>query len=60
MRLQLHEALDRSRNDRLRRAFPSAIGTDDETPSGDDHTPWPQPDSFLGSLDSRRTPLEKN
>lgn len=52
VRLQLHEALNRNRNHR-----PQPMGAG---PQEADHvTPWPQADSFLGTLDSRRAPLEK-
>lgn len=53
VRMQLHEALNRNRNHRPQ---PAAAGQTDT-----DHvTPWPQADSFLGSLDSRRAPLDKS
>ena len=56
--LQLHQALDRNRSSRHRMAFPPHA--DDDTFAAGEQTPWPQPDSFLGSLDSRRAPLEKS
>ena len=57
-RTQLHEALDRKRSHR------QALGThaspaDDEHPSAGGTTGWHQLDSFMGTLDSRRTPLNK-
>lgn len=52
VRHQLHEALDRNRNHR--QVLASA-----DAQEHDQVTPWPQADSFLGSLDSRRAPLEK-
>lgn len=54
VRHQLHEVLDRNRNQRYNRALDSAATDDDH-----EVTPWPQPDSFLGALDSRRAPLER-
>ena len=54
VRLQLHEALNRNRNHRTQPSASAAGQTD-----ADHVTPWPQADSFLGSLDSRRAPLHK-
>lgn len=56
--MQLHEALDRNRSHRQRQVL-GAAGDEDALASAE-HTPWPQPDSFLGSLDSRRAPLSKD
>ena len=57
VRHQLHEALDRNRSQRYRRAMndgdSAAQGPDSEI------TPWPQADSFLGSFDSRRGELRE-
>ena len=47
VRNHLHQALDRGREQR------SQFGGLHESEA----TPWPQPDSFLGSLDSRRAAL---
>lgn len=53
-RTQLHEALDRNRNYRHQRMM---SGADHDTADAQ-VTPWPQADSFLGTLDdSRRAPL---
>ncbi len=56
-RHQLHETLDRNRTQRMHPApasTPAAHQQPDE-PSG-----WTQADSFLGSLDSRRSPLDRH
>ena len=53
-RNQLHELLDRSRNHRYQRAL-QATG---QAPHDGEIAPWQQADSFLGSLDSRGTPLQ--
>ncbi len=50
VRNHLHQALDRGREQRQSRM--GGLGPDS------DITPWPQPDSFLGSLDSRRGTLK--
>ena len=52
VRHQLHEALDRNRHHRYNRAL-EAGGSD----ADGEVTPWPLADSFLGTLDSRRSPL---
>ena len=53
-RHQLHEALDRNRSFRHHRALD---GHGDDALQDGEVTPWPQADSFLGTLDSRRAPL---
>ncbi|MFT4195162.1 DUF2726 domain-containing protein [Ottowia sp.] len=57
--LQLHQALDRNRSFRQRMAVRPSHADDGDSLAAGEQTPWPQADSFLGSLDSRRTPLEK-
>ena len=56
-RTQLHEALDRKRSHRQQLAGSQPTAGED-TPPGE-HTGWQQLDSFMGTLDSRRTPLDK-
>ncbi|QTD46907.1 DUF2726 domain-containing protein [Ottowia testudinis] len=55
VRLQLHEALDRKRGDRHHHALECI----DQAEHDGEITSWPQADSFLGTLDSRRSGLEK-
>ena len=50
VRSHLHQALDKGREQR------HLAGADGHL-SDSDFTPWPQQDSFLGTLDSRRAPL---
>lgn len=52
-RNHLHQALDRGREQR------SQFGGLNESHTESDVTPWPQPDSFLASLDSRRAALPR-
>lgn len=52
VRTHLHQALDKGRGQRL------SAGSDGATEFG--LTPWPQADSFLGTLDSRRAPLHEH
>jgi len=54
VRHQLHEVLDRNRSFRHHRALD---GHGDDALQDGEVTPWPQADSFLGTLDSRRAPL---
>ena len=56
-RHQLHETLDRNRTQRTHPAptSPAAAHQEPDEPSG-----WTQADSFLGSLDSRRSPLDRH
>lgn len=56
-RHQLHETLDRNRTQRTHPAptRPAAAHQEPDEPSG-----WTQADSFLGSLDSRRSPLDRH
>lgn len=54
VRHQLHEVLDRNRRFRHHRA---RDGHGDDALQDGEVTPWPQADSFLGTLDSRRAPL---
>ena len=54
VRHQLHETLDRNRSFRHHRA---RDGHGDDALQDGEVTPWPQADSFLGTLDSRRAPL---
>jgi len=55
-RHHLHQTLDRNRSQRAPGPAP------DPTPAheGDAPSGWAQADSFLGSLDSRRTPLDRH
>lgn len=54
VRHQLHAVLDRNRSFRHHRALD---GHGDDALQDGEVTPWPQADSFLGTLDSRRAPL---
>ena len=55
VRHQLHESLDRKRS----RRHNHVLGAVDQAEQDSEITPWPQADSFLGTLDSRRSELEK-
>ena len=59
VRNQLHQALDRNRNERHQHAMAGVRDTGaDELNAQGYQTPWPQDDSFLASLDSRRALLD--
>ena len=55
VRHQLHESLDRKRSRRHNHVLEAV----DQAEKDSEITPWPQADSFLGTLDSRRSELEK-
>ena len=55
VRHQLHESLDRKRS----RRHNHVLGAVDQAEQDSEIMPWPQADSFLGTLYSRRSELEK-
>lgn len=55
VRHRLHESLDRKRSRRHNHVLEAV----DQAEQDSEIMPWPQADSFLGTLDSRRSELEK-